>query len=321
MPRPFLIDTDVGSDDAVALIMAFRAPDVEIVAVTTVSGNVPAKQAAKNALVVADMCDVEVAVYLGAEVPLLRPYVDATFFHGMDGLGDRNYPPPKRSLQPNHAVDAIIAAARKHPGLVLVTLGPLTNIALAVHKAPDIIPNISRCVVMGGAACTYGNVTPAAEYNIYVDPEAARMVFLSGLPVEMVGWEFCQGEFALSLDEIAYVRSLDTQLAHFTIDCNEVAMKAFELQTGEIAISLPDAVAMAIALDPTIATKSSKHYVEVEIRSELTRGMTLVDRLNVAEDARNQPIWAQAINAGKHVSVTWAVDSARWKQMLYDLLR
>jgi purine nucleosidase len=321
MTQQFLIDTDVGSDDAVALIMAFRAPDIDVIGVTTVSGNVPARQAAINALLVAEMCEVDVPVYLGAEVPLLRPYADATFFHGMDGLGDQNYPAPKRQLEPNHAVDVIIESARQNPGLVIVTLGPLTNIALAVHKAPDIIPNIARCVVMGGAACTYGNVTPAAEYNIWVDPDAARMVFLSGLPVEMVGWEFCQGEFALSMDEIAYVRSINTPLAHFTVDCNVVAIKAFERQTGEKAMSLPDPVAMAVALDPTIATKTSKHYVEVEVHSDLTRGMTIVDRLNVVADGRNKHIWAQAVKAGKNVSVTWGVDSARWKQLLYDLLK
>ena len=321
MTRPFLIDTDVGSDDAVALIMAFRAPNIDVIGITTVSGNVPARQAAINALVVAELCEVDVPVYLGAEVPLLRPYADATFFHGMDGLGDQNYPAPKRQLDPNHAVDVIIESARQHPGLVIVTLGPLTNIALAVHKAPDIIPNIARCVVMGGAACTYGNVTPAAEYNIWVDPDAARMVFLSGLPVEMVGWEFCQGEFALSMDEIAYVRSINTPLAHFTVDCNMVAIKAFERQTGEKAMSLPDPVAMAVALDPSIATRTSKHYVEVEVHSDLTRGMTVVDRLNVVADGRNKHLWAQAIKAGKNVSVTWGVDSARWKQLLYDALK
>ena len=320
MTRPFLIDTDVGSDDAVALIMALREPDVNVIAITTVSGNVPAKQAAINALVVNELCGVEVPVYLGAEKPLLRPYVDATFFHGMDGLGDKNYPAPKQKIQTMHAVDAIIETARQHSDLVLVTLGPLTNIALAISKAPDIIPHIARCVVMGGAACTYGNVTPAAEYNIWVDPDAARIVFLSGLPVEMVGWEFCQGEFVLSMDEIADVRSLNTPLADFTIDCNEVAIQAYKTQTGEDGMSLPDPVAMAIALDPTIATKTSKHFIEVEIHSDLTRGMTVVDKLNVAEDGRNNRTWAQAIQAGKNVSVTWDVDSTRWKQLLYRLL-
>ncbi|MDQ7026673.1 MAG: nucleoside hydrolase [Anaerolineae bacterium] len=321
MTRQFLIDTDVGSDDAVALIMAFRAADVDVLGITTVSGNVPARQAAINALVVVELCDVDIPVYVGAEAPLLRPYADAAFFHGTDGLGDQNYPAPNGQIKPKHAVDVIIDSARQNPGLVLVTLGPLTNIALAVHKAPDIIPNIARCVVMGGSACTYGNVTPAAEYNIWVDPDAARMVFLSGLAVEMVGWEFCQGDFSISMDEIDTIRSFDNPLAHFAIDCNLVAIKAFERQTGQKAMSLPDPVAMAVALDPTIATQTSKHFVEVEVHSDLTRGMTLVDKLNVATDGRNTETWAQAVKAGKNVSVTWDVDSKRWKQLLYDALQ
>ncbi len=315
-----LVDTDVGSDDAVALIMAFRSPHVDVAAVTTVSGNVPARLAATNALIVAELCRAAAPVYVGAERPLQRPYVDATFFHGQDGLGDQHYPGPERQPESDHAVDAIIAAARRHPGLVLVTLGPLTNVALAVLQAPDIVRRISRCVVMGGAACTYGNVTAAAEYNVWVDPDAARIVFLSGLPVEMVGWEFCRGEFALTTDEIARVRLLGTPFARFAVDCNTVAMKSYQEQTGEAGLSLPDAVAMAVVLDPTVATRTAKHYVEVEVASELTRGMTVVDHLGVAEDARNRDTWRQAVQAGKNVSVTWAVDSPRWKQLLFDRL-
>src|SRR5690606_22541083 len=128
------------------------------------------------------------------------------WYHGRDGLGDMNYPPPKRAPQSKHAVDALIDTIRENPGIELVTLGPLTNVALAVSKAPDIVSNVSRCVVMGGAACTVGNVTPAAEYNIWVDPEAARIVFHSGLPIEMVGWELSRLEANLTLDEMATIR-------------------------------------------------------------------------------------------------------------------
>ena len=315
-----LIDTDVGSDDAVALIMAFRSPKANVVAVTTVAGNVNVAQATTNALVVAELCGSAAPVYVGEAKPLRRVHADATFFHGKDGLGDQGYPAPKRKPEAGHAVDAIIETARANPGLVLVTLGPLTNVALAVEKAPDVIGKISRCVVMGGAACTFGNVTPAAEYNIWVDPDAARIVFLSGLPVEMVGWEFCIGEFALGPAEVARVRAIGTPFAKFAVDCNATAMKAFERQTGEVGLSLPDGVAMAVALEPTIVTSAAKHYVEIETESELTRGMTVVDKLGVATDPRNPEAWKEAVAAGKNVSVTWGIDSRRWKQILYDLL-
>ncbi len=317
---PMLIDTDVGSDDAVALIMAFRSPKVDVVAVTTVAGNVNVAQATTNALVVAELCGSAVPVFVGEAKPLRRVHADATFFHGKDGLGDQGYPAPKQRAESGHAVEAIVETARKHAGLVLVTLGPLTNVALAVERAPDIVGRISRCVVMGGAACTYGNVTPAAEYNIWVDPEAARRVFLSGLPIEMVGWEFCRGEFALDMAEIARVRAIGTPFAKFALDSNRVAMKAYEKQTGELGLSLPDAVAMAVALEPSIVTETSKHYVEIETASELTRGMTVVDKLDAAGDPRNPETWREAIAAGRNVSVTWGIDAGRWKQVLYDLL-
>lgn len=319
--RKFWIDTDVGSDDAVALMMALRAPDVEVIGMSAVCGNVPMQQAASNALYVAELCGAtHIPVYPGAEKPLVRTYVDAKFFHGEQGLGSRQYPAPQRQPETRHAVEALIEAIKAHPGLVLVTLGPLTNVALAVAQAPEIVPLVSRCVVMGGAAATYGNITPAAEYNIWVDPEAARMVFLSGLPVEMVGWEFCHGEFALNDREIAQIRALDTPIANFALDCNDVAIEAYHKQTGEHGLSLPDPVAMAIAIDPTLAIESSLHYVEVEINSELTRGMTVVDRLHVSGDSRNAAVWAQAHESGK-IRVTWALNNARWKRLLYDLLR
>jgi purine nucleosidase len=277
------------------------------------------EQGGKNARFLAELCGADVPVYLGAPKPLLRTYVDATWFHGADGLSGRGGSPQK-APEKRHAVDALIDAAHNYPNLEVVTLGPLTNLALALAHDPSIAQKISRCVVMGGAACTYGNVTPAAEYNIWVDPDAARMVFLSGMPVEMVGWEFCIGDFALDEREIAELRALNNPLADFAIDSNEIAIQAYFTQTGLHGLSLPDPVAMAVALDPSIS-RQSKHYVEVEINSELTRGMTLVDKLNVAEDSRNRGTWAQAIKAGKNVSVTWEVDTARWKAMLFELLQ
>jgi purine nucleosidase len=321
MPRKFIIDTDTASDDAVALIMALRWPEVEVEAITMVAGNVPLDQAARNALYTAELCGSNVPVYKGAEKPLVRPYSNATWFHGQDGLGDQGYPPPKRAPEKQHAVDAMIDTIRANPGVVLVTLGPLTNVALAVSKAPDIAANVSRCVVMGGAACTVGNVTPAAEYNIWCDPEAARIVFHSGLPIEMVGWELCRGDANLREDDIAHVRSFNTTLGNFAIDCNKVAMEANYTQSREIGIALPDPVAMAVALDPSVCTRKSDHWVDVEINSELTRGMTVVDQLGVASDVRNRDLWANLVTKKPNVTVCWEINIPYWKEMLYRVLR
>ena len=320
MPRPFLIDTDTASDDAVALIMALRTPDAKVVAITTVAGNVPVLQSTRNALYTVELCGATVPVHAGADRPLLRTYQNATWFHGRDGLGDHNYPAPRQSAAPTHAVDAIIAAIEHDPGLVLVTLGPLTNMALAIAEKPEITAKVGRCVIMGGAPCCEGNVTPAAEYNIWVDPEAARIVMNSGMPIELVGWHLSRGDAVVREDDIARILALDTPLAKFAIECNSHARKAYKTQTGEDGISLPDPIAMAIALDPTIGTNWSEHYIDVETQSELTRGMTVVDRLNVAADDRNRALWSSILEKKHKARICWTMDNVRWKQTLLSAL-
>jgi purine nucleosidase len=317
--RTFLIDTDTGSDDAVALIMALRAPDVHVAAITIAAGNVNVQQATRNALYTVELCRAKVPVYSGAGKPLLRIYENATWFHGRDGLGDHNYPAARQSSEGTHAVDAIIDTIDANPGLVLVTLGPLTNIALAFSKRPDIVAKVSRCVVMGGAPCCEGNVTPAAEYNIWVDPEAARIVMRSGLPVELIGWQLSRGDAVLRETDIAHIEGFNTKLAHFAIECNSRARAAYKTQTGEDGLAMPDPVAMCLALEPSVGTEWSEHYVDVETQSELTRGMTVVDRLNVAPDDRNRAVWGPAL--GRKVKVCWSVDNERWKEALYAALR
>lgn len=321
MPRPFLIDTDTASDDAVALIMAMRAPDVEVVAITTVAGNVPVAQSTRNALYTVELCGAEVPVYAGSEKPLLRTYQNATWFHGRDGLGDHGYPQPRRSAGALHAVDAIIQTVEANPGLVIVTLAPLTNLALALAKKPSIAGQVGRCVIMGGAPCCEGNVTPAAEYNIWVDPEAARIVMLSGIPVELIGWHVSRGDAVLNPHDIELIQGFKTGLANFAIQCNSHARAAYKVQTGEDGISLPDPVAMCLALNPSVGTSWSEHYVDVETQSELTRGMTVVDRLNVAGDDRNQAVWASIVGKQRKAKVCWTLDTKRWKEGLYSALR
>ncbi len=321
MKPPFLIDTDTASDDAVALIMALRSSQVRVLAITTVAGNVAVQQATRNALYTAELCGADVPVFRGAEEPLNRPHLSADWFHGRDGLGDHGYPPPRRAPEKLPALEAIISTIESHPGLVLVTLGPLTNVALALQLNPGIAAKVSRCVIMGGAPCCEGNVTPAAEYNIWCDPEAARIVFRSGLPIELVGWHLCRGEAVLKPGDIKHVLSFGTPQARFAIECNSRAQEAYFEQTGEHGISLPDPVAMSIALDRTIVTQLSEHYVDVETSSELTLGMTVVDRLNVAGNGRNRAVWVPVLRSGQKAKICWTIDNHRWKQALYAALR
>ena len=321
MKIPVLVDTDTASDDAVALVMALRHPLVDLRAITTVAGNVPVDQAARNALYVTELCHAETPVFVGAAKPLSRPHAPADWFHGKDGLSDRGYAPTRRNAEKTHAVDAIIETVEAHPGIVIVTIGPLTNLALALERRPELARHISRFVIMGGNPCCEGNVTPAAEYNIWCDPEAARIVVRSALPVELVGWHLCRGQAVLTPTEIEQVLSYKNPIATFAIECNARAIAAYHEQTGEHGLSLPDPVAMAVAIDPTIVSSHSDHFVDIETQSELTRGATVVDRLNVAHDERNRQIWCSHLAMNRKSRIHWLIDNHRWKNLLYSLLR
>ena len=307
--RRFWIDTDTASDDAVAILMALRQEDVVVEGISVVSGNVPVEMGSRNARYTVELCKKDVPVYEGASRPLLREPHWAYFFHGPDGMGGMDYPEPENPAQKKHAVQALIDALRSSPGeITLVTLGPLTNLALAFALAPDIVGKIPACYVMGGAAATLGNITPAAEFNIWCDPEAAQMVFQSGLPLTMVGWELCRGDANLSTADMAYIRSFHTPHADFTLDCNRQALKTNQEWLHDPALPLPDPVTMAIALDPSICTRRAKHFAAVETQSELTRGMTVIDQQGVT---RREP----------NIEVAWEIDVLGWKEVLYRCLR
>jgi purine nucleosidase len=317
-----VVDTDTASDDAVALIMALRDPSTEVVAITVVAGNVPLHQASRNARYTVELCGAEVPVHEGAERPLAREPHPATFFHGEDGLGDRGTPPPRREAASARGVAALVETIRAHPGITLVTLGPLTNVALALAEAPDIASKVGRCVVMGGASCTVGNITPAAEYNVWCDPEAARACFRSSLPVEMVGWELSRGAANLDDADIARCLALGTDLARFAVDCNATALEVNRRLFRAPGISLPDPVAMAVALDPGVVTRASRHLVDVECDGVLTRGMTVVDELDVVRrglaDASGWP--RESASREPNVTVCWEIDVARFKERLFRAL-
>jgi purine nucleosidase len=303
----FIIDTDTASDDAVALMMALRAAQVDVVAITTVAGNVNLTQGTRNALTVVERCGADVPVYMGLAKPLLRPASDATFFHGKDGMGDMNLPEPCRTAESEHAVDALIRVLGAYAGeITLVTLGPLSNIAAALIRAPELAQQVKQCYVMGGNANTIGNITPAAEYNIWCDPEAARIVFHSGMPILMIGHELSLNDAVLTTEELSELRALGP-LAELAVDCNAAALRASTGWLQEAGLTLPDPVAMSIALDPSICTIREHRHVDVEVKSDLTRGMTVVDRWGVLRQSPN-------------IDVCYAIDTTRWKNLLRQLL-
>jgi purine nucleosidase len=318
--RKILIDTDTASDDAVALIMALRSPHVKVLAITVVAGNVSVEQGTRNALFTVELCDSVVPIFSGAAAPLVRPLEDAAWFHGRDGLGDHSYQPASTLAEDEFAVNAMVCVIEANPGIELITLGPLTNLALALRQSPQLAENVSRCVVMGGAPCCEGNVTPAAEYNFWVDPEAARVVLRSQLPIELVGWQLCRGAAVVKGHEIEEILALRTSFAEFAIRANDTAAQAYRTQTGEVGIALPDPTAMAILLDPALALVSSGHFMDVQVDSGITRGMSVVDKLGVAEDARNRAAWSEVLERGRKHKVIWEMDIPGWKQSLLRAL-
>jgi purine nucleosidase len=321
LKRKILIDTDTASDDAVALIMALRSLKVSVLAITVVAGNVSVEQGTRNALFTVELCGSTVPVFTGAASPLMRPLEDASWFHGQDGLGDHGYQPATRAAEREFAVDALVRIVEANPGIELITLGPLTNLALALRQSPNLAANVGRCVVMGGAPCCEGNVTPAAEYNFWVDPEAARVVLRSQLPIELVGWQLSRGNAVVNGKEIENILALQTQFAEFAIRSNDTAARAYRTQTGEEGVALPDPIAMAILLDPALSLVSSNHSMDVQVDSGITRGMSVVDRLNVAHDPRNRAAWSEVLDRGRKHKVIWEMDIPGWKQSLLQALR
>jgi purine nucleosidase len=318
--RKILIDTDTASDDAIALIMALRSPDVSVLAITVVAGNVCAEQGTRNALFTTELCGSAVPVFTGAASPLERELEDASWFHGQDGLGDHGYQPAARVAEDEFAVDAMVRIIHANPGIELITLGPLTNLALALRQWPQLAANVSRCVVMGGAPCCEGNVTPVAEYNFWVDPEAARAVLRSQLPIELVGWQLSREAAVVNAQEIKSILALRTKFAEFAIRSNDTAARAYQTQTGQEGIALPDPTAMAILLDPALALVASDHHMDVQVEDGITRGMSVVDKLGVVHDARNRAVWSDVLEQGRKHTVIWEMDIPGWKQSLLQSL-
>jgi inosine-uridine nucleoside N-ribohydrolase len=217
--RRFLVDTDTAADDPVALVMALRHPDVRVEAITFVAATVPVDQGVQNALYTLELLEERVPVFRGAEAPLLAPLKTSQFIHGEDGMGDIGLPVQGREPRPGHAVDTLLETAGRYPGeLELVTLGPLTNVAMALYREPSFAGKVKECVMMGGASDHLGNITPVAEYNAWVDPEATKVVFSSGMPLKMMGLDISRKHAVFTSEESTKLRDVGTALAEFCVD-------------------------------------------------------------------------------------------------------
>ena len=274
---PLLIDTDPGVDDALALLMAFADTNHDVVGLTIAAGNVGLDHTVRNAL---KLCEVagrsDVPVFAGAPDPLLHPSVDAAHVHGMDGFGDVNLAPAQRTAEAEHAALAILRLSHVHAGeLLLVALGPMTNIALALKLDPTLPQRVKRFLVMGGALNGHGNITPQAEFNIAFDPEAAHIVFTAFPHFDVADWEATVAHGLLHR-EVEQWLAADSDKARFYELISRQTRLWSEDSRGEYWFAA-DALAMAWALQPDGATRVEERPIAVELSGVHTRGATVVD--------------------------------------------
>lgn len=287
MTQKMWIDTDTASDDAVALILALKSKSTDVLGISIVAGNVPIDLGVQAALYTLEMCGAKTPVHVGAHKPLVRNFSSAQNVHGSDGMGDIGLKLSGRKPTSTHAISEMIATFRARPNEIdLVTLGPLTNIALVLSIEPQFAKWVRRCVIMGGTGALPGNVTVASEFNVWADPEAARIVFDSGLPLEMVGWDVSVADAVIS-DELAVELSNLGKLGNFAMTIQRQVREFCRTETKLDGFDLPDPIAMAVALDSSIVESEIKKHVRVNLGFGDTRGQTMVDHLNTVNKIDN----------------------------------
>lgn len=286
--RKIIIDTDPGQDDAVAILLALGSAELEIVGISAVAGNVPLKLTEKNARKICELAGrPDIKVYAGAIRPLVRELVTAEEVHGKTGLNGPQLPDPKMKLQHQYAVDFMVETLMKEEAgtITLCALGPLTNVALALIREPKIAPRIKEIVLMGGGFFEGGNVTPTAEFNIYVDPQAADLVFKSGIPIVMMPLDVTHKALTTAKRTQA-IRKLGTRVGTATAEMLEFFERFDEEKYGTDGGPLHDPCVIAYLLKPDLF-KGRNCNVTVETASELTMGMTVIDWWGVTKRPKN----------------------------------
>jgi purine nucleosidase len=300
MPRDIIIDTDPGQDDAVAILLALASPaDLMVLGVTAVAGNVPLALTERNARIVCEMAGrTDVPVFAGCDRPLSRPPRTAEHVHGRTGLDGPQLTDPTMALHPGHAVDFIIDTLRTRPAgtVTLCALGPLTNIATAFTRAPDIVAHVHEIVLMGGAYFEVGNITPAAEFNIYVDPQAADIVFRSGASITVMPLDLTHKALTTA-DRVAAFRAMGTHVGSMVAEWTDFFERFDKKKYGSEGAPLHDPCVIAYLIRPDLFSGRFIN-VEVETTSELTMGMTVADWWGVTDRAPNATFMGNVDAAG-----------------------
>jgi purine nucleosidase/pyrimidine-specific ribonucleoside hydrolase len=322
MPHHVIIDTDPGVDDALALILALQSPELCVEAITTVSGNVHVELATQNALTVLGLFPPErrPPVAKGADRPLARPLYTAAHVHGDDGLGgvsrlrtaegQPRYPSANAPLTSPDAVTCLLDRIRRSPGeLTLIALGPLTNLAHALRRDAHVVRQLAGTVIMGGAVTVPGNVTPVAEFNIYVDPEAAQVVFASGLPITLIGLDVTE-RVRLTAEMIdQHIAPTGSQLRQFVVECTAQTIQFSTRVERPPGMAMHDPLAVGALIDSTIV-HTAPLSVQVETKGEFTTGMVVADRRPLQPD----------LKVPANVNVALEVEAVRFLEMFLNRL-
>jgi purine nucleosidase len=310
-PRRVIVDTDTAGDDTQAILLACLTDRLDVEAVTVVAGNVPFEYEVENAKYTLSLADSEgVPVYEGAREPLLKDWEYATYVHGEGGLGGELFPDTGIESADGFGPDEIVRRCRESPGeITLLCIGPLTNVALAHAREPDLPELVDEVWVMGGAANCEGNVTPAAEYNIWVDPDAAKRVF-EAFEVTLVDWGLCLQASVLDRETVERVAGMDTGLAEFFTAMSASVLEFTRDQQGIEGVTQPDSLAAALLAYPELRGESGTYHVQVDEREGLTRGYTSVDTDGTTDGVARTTVIEHADAEGFHAATLAMLERA-----------
>jgi purine nucleosidase len=317
-----IIDTDTAGDDAFSILLALRQPGVTLEALTICNGNVPFDQQVENALITLEVAGRggSVPVYPGCRLPMLRKPLNATYVFGADGMSNANFPRAKQRPEPKHAVDAIVDLIMANPGeITLLAQAPLTNIALAHLKEPRIAQALQHLWIMGGTDNAIGNVTSAAEFNFYVDPEAAKIVLNAGFKVTLSTWTLTLLSALLPAEDLAEIERLGSPLSKFFLQVNKATVEYSKSRHGRTGSTHPDSLTCACMLDESLILESVECLVDVETAGELTRAYCSVSSPILPDSEAADPALGPARPA--NARVIKLADTRRFGRMLVDALR
>ncbi|MBQ9958883.1 MAG: nucleoside hydrolase [Oscillospiraceae bacterium] len=310
--RRFIIDTDTGSDDAVAIVMALRDPNVRVEAFTTVGGNVGVDRATENCLISIEMAGTYAPpVYKGLGRPLVKEVREEEknySVHGRDGMGDIGLAPPKLKAEDEHAVDFLIRYIEENPDeLELVTIGPVTNLAWVAHRSPETLKKLKRIYMMMGTGAWFGNASGLSEGNASMDPEALDIVLrYAGCDIVLIGWDMCINEYVFTKEDIEMLYATGSPIAKFCLDINQMLIKLNVSRFGEECFDMADPAAMAVALDPGMIEKSVTAYHHVETSKGLAYGAICVE------------VYSERGKRAPNATTVVKADAARLKKCIVD---